>query len=107
MACTESKSIDFTMCARGVCALQSSSSQMEWNAKSDRVKGACAHSTFRIDGRWAQGIGALLCPGHEHELTAGHNFSYFTPLGNTAIKHQWLIQDFLKGVSVNYMHTGM
>ena len=25
MACTESKSIDCTMCARGVCALQSSS----------------------------------------------------------------------------------
>ena len=31
-------------------------------------------------GRWAQGIGALLCPGHK--LIAG----YFTPLGNTAIK---------------------
>ena len=35
------------------------------------------------DGLRQQGIGALFCPGHE--LTAGI-YSYFTPLGNTAIK---------------------
>ena len=50
-------------------------------------------------GRWAQGIEALLSPGHE--LAAGI-YGYFIPLGNTAIKYwgacdiqvQWQIQDF-------------
>ena len=50
-------------------------------------------------GGWAQGIGALLCPGHE--LTAGI-YNYFTPLGNyTAIKC-WGVTYKLDHVEIYY-----